>query len=62
MPMGAEVPAHVVLQLRDLLLLFAYFGAPSGAETAGAILKYVGLPPPGCEETASGDQIVDPNE
>ena len=42
--------------------LFADIVTATGANPAGAILKYVGLPVPGREETASGDQIVDPNE
>ena len=42
--------------------LFADIATATGAEAAGAILKYVGLPAPGREKTASGDQIVDPNE
>ena len=42
--------------------LFTDIATATGAEAAGAILKYVGLPAPGREKTASGDQIVDPNE
>ena len=42
--------------------LFTDIATATRAEAAGAILKYVGLPAPGREKTASGDQIVDPNE
>ena len=42
--------------------LFADIAIVTGAESAGAVLKYVGLGMLGGEKTASGDQIVDPNE
>ena len=42
--------------------LFTDIATATRAEAAGAILKYVGLPAPGRQKTASGDQIVDPNE
>ena len=44
------------------VILFTDIATTSGAEPAGANLKYVGLPAPGCEKTVPGDQIVDPNE
>ena len=42
--------------------LFTDIATASRCESAGAILQYVGLPVPGREETASGGQIIDPNE
>ena len=42
--------------------IFTDIATATGAEPTGAILKYVGLPVPGREETASGGQIIDPNE
>ena len=42
--------------------LFADIAIATGAEPAGAVLKYVGLAVLGREKTASGGQIVDPNE
>ena len=42
--------------------LFADIAIATGAELAGAVLKYVGLGFLGHEKTASGGQIVDPNE
>ena len=41
---------------------FTDIATATGAESAGVILKYVGLPAPGHEKMASSDQIVDPNE
>ena len=45
-----------------LATVFTDIATATCAESAGAILKYVGLPAPGREKTASGDQIVDPNK
>ena len=42
--------------------LFTDHDSANRCIAAGAILKYVRLPVPGHEKTASGDQIVDPNE